>query len=291
VACGTVLDFEVTVTANEGGPWVWAFGHEVGQSLTPAGLPMSIPDNATAATSTLAVTDNVVLTDVNVRVQITHTWVGDLKIEIESPIGTRVTLLDRPGVPASTYGCSNDDMNVTFDSASSYNLETHCANTTPWYTGVAAPFASLNTLNGQGTAGTWKLIVTDLAGGDTGAVVDWELLATPAVTGVCNVCTAATASPIVSQSRFGLAAPRPNPFDASSELSFSLARAARTQLEIIDVTGRRVATLVDAELGAGPHSFSWNGRDTGGQAVAAGTYFVRLVSGGQVDLQRVVRLR
>ena len=41
-----------------------------------------------------------------------------------------------PGVPASTYGCSDNDVNVTFDDASAVNLENHCAGTTPWYQGV-----------------------------------------------------------------------------------------------------------------------------------------------------------
>jgi flagellar hook assembly protein FlgD len=60
---------------------------------------------------------------------------------------------------------------------------------------------------------------------------------------------------------------------------------------VIDVMGRRVKTLVDADMPAGRNVVSWDGRDSAGHAVAAGMYFVRLSSGGRVDMQRVSRLR
>ncbi len=293
VACGAVLDFDVSVTATEGGPFLYSFQHDVGQSLEPAGLPAGIPDaNATGVTSTLAVGDNVTLTDVNVRVQISHTYVGDLMIRLRSPNGTIYTLLDRPGVPASTYGCSNDNMDVTFDSASGVNLESYCAGSNPWYTGVAAPVTSLNGLNGQSSQGNWDLIVSDHAGSDTGSIVSWELLTTPAISGVCEVCEGGVGAPVVAApAGFGLAPVRPNPFGASAQVVFSLDRPGPVTLDVIDVAGRRVVTLTDRDLPAGAHAFPWDGRDTAGRNVAAGIYFVRLVSGDRTDLERVVRIR
>lgn len=292
IPCGTILSFDLYVTGAEGGPFHSVFTKEVGQSLTPAGLPGAITDNNTT-TSTLAVGQSSTLSDVNVRVQITHTYVGDIKIQLQSPLGTVVTLLDRPGVPASTYGCSSDDMDVTFDDASAFNLESYCPATTPWYVGPAMPVQPLSVLNGQNSAGTWTLIVSDNAGGDLGSLVDWDLITTPVLTGICNVCAAATASPIIASvaEAFGLAPVRPNPFGSSAEIAFTLDREGKTRLEVIDVSGRRVTTLVDREMAAGRHAISWNGSDSDGQAVAAGLYFVRLVSDGRTDLQRVSRLR
>jgi subtilisin-like proprotein convertase family protein len=292
IPCGTILSFDLYVTGAEGGPFHSVFTEEVGQSLTPAGLPGAINDNATT-TSTLAVGQSSTLTDVNVHVQIQHTYVGDLKIQLQSPLGTVVTLLDRPGVPASTYGCSSDDMDITFDDASGFNPESYCPATTPWYVGPAMPVTPLSVLNGQNSSGTWSLIVSDMAGGDTGSLLDWDLITTPVLTGICNVCTAATASPIVSSeaTSFGLAPVRPNPFGSSAEIAFTLDREGKAKLEIIDVTGRRVTTLLDREMSAGRHAITWNGSDSDGQPVAAGLYFVRLVSGGRTDLERVSRLR
>ncbi|MFN8178058.1 MAG: proprotein convertase P-domain-containing protein [bacterium] len=292
VTCGTVLNFQLTVYAAEGGPFNYNFSHEVGQSLTPSGLPGAINDNSTT-TSVLTVGQAVTLTDVNVHVQINHTWVGDLGITLQSPLGTVITLLDRPGVPASTNGCNNDNMDITFDDASGFNPETWCPGTTPWYSGPAMPVTPLSALNGQSTAGNWTLSVTDYAGGDVGSLVTWSLNTTPIVTGTCNVCSAATGAPVIAAvaEGFGLAPVRPNPFGSSADISYSLERSGRAKVEVIDVTGRRVKTLVDADMPAGRNAVSWDGRDSAGRSVAAGMYFVRLSSGGRVDMQRVSRLR
>ncbi|MEZ5064458.1 MAG: proprotein convertase P-domain-containing protein [bacterium] len=291
IACGTIVDFSLDLTSAEGGPWTVNFSGEVGQSLTPPGLPLAIPDNnGTGATSTLAVADDVTLTDVNVRVQISHTYVGDLKIVLQHPDGTLVTLLDRPGVPASTYGCGDNDMNVTFDSASGVNLESYCSGSTPWYSGVAAPFSTLNTLNGKSSAGTWRVIVTDNAGSDTGSILDWELLTTPPVTGTCEPCTALD-SPEIAPTTFGLSAPRPNPFGERTELRFQIERAGDVQLEVYDVAGRHVRTLLNRAMAAGSHVVTWDGRGAEDRAVATGIYFVRLTAGEQRDIRRVSLVR
>ena len=71
--------------------------------------------------------------------ELEHTYVGDLTVTLESPTGTVVTLLDRPGVPASANGCDNDDMNVTFDDASGFDPESHCTGSTPWYADRVPP--------------------------------------------------------------------------------------------------------------------------------------------------------
>jgi subtilisin-like proprotein convertase family protein len=291
--CLSTVELQLEMSSAEGGPWLIGLSEEVGQSLTPPGLPIGIPDNnATGAESPLPVAEAVVLSDVDVRVQIQHTYVGDLKVWLEHPDGTLVTLLDRPGVPASTYGCGDNDMNVTFDDASGYVLETHCAGSTPWYTGVAGPVGSLASLNGKSSAGEWKLHVSDNAGADTGSIVDWELLTTPPLSGTCTPCAPVVGVPAGSVAApFGLAAPRPNPFAGRTELRFRLPEGGSARLEIFDVSGRRVRTLVDRALPAGPHTAAWDGRDASGQPVAAGIYFVRLAAGDRRAMQRVSLVR
>ena len=76
-----------------------------------------------------------------------------------------------------------------------------------------------------------------------------------------------------------LMAPRPNPFRASTELEFALARDGRATITVYDVAGRRVAVPVDAELAAGVHRASWDGRALDGAPARAGVYFVELRSG------------
>ena len=83
---------------------------------------------------------------------------------------------------------------------------------------------------------------------------------------------------------------RPNPFQGATTVRFRLALDGAAQLAIYDVTGGRVRTLVDSWLAAGEHTVSWDGRNSGGQAVAAGVYYYRLVSGTTQATQRIVRL-
>jgi len=294
VPCQTTVAFDLTIDAAEGGPFTETFDHQIGDVLILSGPGGLIPNyDPTGLTSPLNVTQDVTLTDLDVRVNIDHNYVGDLKVEIESPAGTRITLLDRPGVPATWFGCSDDDMDVTFDDSSTYDLETHCAGTTPWYVGAAAPVQPLSAFDGESTAGTWKLIVSDHLTGNAGSLLSWQLMPTPPLGGNCNVCTSEVTSSGVTADAgvFSLAPPRPSPFRASSEMVFTLDRAGHACLDIFDVRGRRVVTLLDRDLAVGRHSLVWNGTDSDGRPVAAGTYFVRLTSGGRTDLGKVVRLR
>ncbi len=192
VPCLEMIQFDLTLNADGAGPWTTSFSHMVGQALEPD-VPVDIPDYdpANPGISTLVVNDDVTITDLNVHVQITHTWVGDLQIVLRSPAGTTALLLDRPGVPASSLGCGNNNLDITFDDAAAMTaaaLEDHCDGTDPWYSGAAQPVEALSVFNGESTAGTWQIEVADNAGGDSGQITGWELLTAPAVGGTCTVC-------------------------------------------------------------------------------------------------------
>ena len=70
----------------------------------------------------------------------------------------------------------------------------------------------------------------------------------------------------------------PNPFNPSTQISFDLPETGQVKLQIYDMLGKSVATLVQGELQAGPYSMTWNGRNNAGQLVAAGTYIYRLTA-------------
>jgi hypothetical protein len=80
----------------------------------------------------------------------------------------------------------------------------------------------------------------------------------------------------------------PNPFNPSTAIAFALGGTAATQLDIYDLSGRKVRTLVDATLDAGQHTVRWNGQDDAGRPLASGTYVARLRSGGQVTSHKLV---
>lgn len=75
-----------------------------------------------------------------------------------------------------------------------------------------------------------------------------------------------------------LYAPEPNPLIASSTVRFDLARASHVRLEVFDLSGRRVASLVNRGFAPGRFRVAWNGRDGAGAPVEPGLYFVRMTT-------------
>jgi aminopeptidase N len=77
----------------------------------------------------------------------------------------------------------------------------------------------------------------------------------------------------------------PNPARGPAMVSFATPRAGRATLALLDVTGRRVASLFEGSLPAGTHTVAWDGRDASGQAARAGVYWVSL----DFERERVAR--
>ena len=90
---------------------------------------------------------------------------------------------------------------------------------------------------------------------------------------------------------FALFDPVPNPFNPSTTLSFALPTTSRVKLEVFDVRGQLVATLLDERRSAGVHHVTWNARDRSGQAVASGVYLCRIQAGSFTDTKRMVLLK
>jgi len=185
IACLEEIDFTLTITSNEGGPYVQTFTQEVGLRLA-ADVPKPIVDNG-LTTSDLVVGESFNLNALAVRVQATHSWVGDLRLTLRAPDGREVLLLDGP-VDGGGGSCRDDDMDVLFDDASLVDLAMHCDGTTPWFSGDAFPLEPLSPLLGMSVAGTWTLVIEDLANGDGGTVIWWELVTDPPLSSDCTVC-------------------------------------------------------------------------------------------------------
>ena len=80
--------------------------------------------------------------------------------------------------------------------------------------------------------------------------------------------------------RFELGANYPNPFNPSTMIPYQLPAAMHVRLEVFNLLGQRVATLVDGEKPAGFHTASWDATGKDGQAVGAGVYLYRLTGDG-----------
>lgn len=80
----------------------------------------------------------------------------------------------------------------------------------------------------------------------------------------------------------------PNPFNPTTRLRLDLPSEIHVRLQLFNVAGRRVRTLVDARMPGGVHAVHWNGDDDAGHHVASGVYFCRLEAGGIVQTQTLV---
>jgi flagellar hook assembly protein FlgD len=81
---------------------------------------------------------------------------------------------------------------------------------------------------------------------------------------------------------------RPNPVRFGTQLQYRLTSAGQARIRILDARGKRVATLVDAPVGAGLHRVTWSGRDDRGRRCAPGTYFALLEAGGERRTRKLV---
>ncbi len=132
---------------------------------------LSVPDNVPAGvTDTQVILTGGELTDINVRLDMTHTFLGDLRFTLtHMDTGTSVVIFDRPG------GCSGNDMTAELDDEATDPLA--CTNgNTPAIDGFFVPANPLSAFDGEDLSGTWVINVSDNAGIDTGTLNEWCLI-------------------------------------------------------------------------------------------------------------------
>ena len=144
-----------------------------GENNTPSyastDTPISIPDdNATGVSSTITLTDASTVLDVDVTVDIPHTYPGDLELYLAGPNGVEITLSDHNGGSGDGY------LGTTFDDEASTPIT---SGSSP-FSGSFQPEDSLSTFDGLSAAGTWTLRVADTWSWDTGTLESWTLTLT-----------------------------------------------------------------------------------------------------------------
>ena len=226
---------------------------------------LAIPDNTPAGVSDVITVDlgfggTTSVSEIEVFVDVTHTWQGDLYVDLTSPAGTTVRLHNRTGSSADNiYG---------------------------WYPGDLEPSGDLGLFAGETTDGDWTLTISDNAGADTGTLNEW--------------CIHMIYSGVVANEdqpgenvpgAFRLHANYPNPFNPSTNVKFELPRPGRTKLSIYDVRGRLVKVLMDEDMPAAVHTVTWDGSNSRGQRVASGTYYLRLTSGDHKAVHKMMLIK
>ncbi|UCC44127.1 MAG: T9SS type A sorting domain-containing protein [Candidatus Zixiibacteriota bacterium] len=90
---------------------------------------------------------------------------------------------------------------------------------------------------------------------------------------------------------FALSQNHPNPFNPTTQFSYSLPEAQQVTIEIFNIRGQKVRTLVDSYVSAGEHVVEWNSLSDAGNRVASGIYFYRLQAGDVVTTKKMTLLK
>jgi hypothetical protein len=122
----------------------------------------------------------------------------------------------------------------------------------------------------RGSSYTYRIDYTD--GDRTRTLFQTEAIETPAL-------------PLVLEQN------RPNPFNPSTEIRFSIPQRCSVRLEVFDTAGRLIKILRDGAMNAGAHSIMWDGTNDAGRAVGSGIYFYRLSAGKEKIAKKMVLLR
>jgi hypothetical protein len=83
----------------------------------------------------------------------------------------------------------------------------------------------------------------------------------------------------------------PNPFNPTTNLEFALPQSGQVRIDVYDVTGTHVRTLINENMSAGNFRISWNGENTSGSKVASGMYLYRMVAGDYVMTKKMLMLK
>jgi len=185
------------------------------------GAPIAIPDNnPTGVSSTLNVPDNVVISDINVGVNLTHTFIGDMSIKLTSPINKTVQLIN-----SST--CATQNMDVIFDDSGN---SVTCNGTAPGFSGNIKPTDALLTFNGDGAQGIWTLFLEDKGPQDLGSLIQWQI----------EVCSKVSVPLVVNNFNFKNLIIYPNPSPRFINVGFTNASNNNVLLSIFDSLGKEV---------------------------------------------------
>jgi subtilisin-like proprotein convertase family protein len=243
-----------TVASNDGGGY---FAFTTGQShvstLASTDTPIPIPDNlGTGATSTIAVVDPAVVQDVNVTVNITHTYDHDLTLSLITPANTPITLAAQRG------GSSNNFTNTTFDDEAAISIASGAAP----FTGSFRPEQPLSVTDGLSGAGSWRFKAVDAAAQDLGTINSWTLkLIYPDL-----ACTLAGTPPPVPDGAIGTGMTASRTGGTGVHLTWDVATCAAENYHVLYGTLQNVSsyTPTGAVCGLGPlGGYDWAGAPAG----------------------------
>jgi subtilisin-like proprotein convertase family protein len=186
-----------------------------------------------SASVPIVVTGGVTVADLNVTLDITHTWIGDMIITLSGPasIGRpEITLFNQPCIGT---GPTYPDIQATLDDSGQV---ISCAEVAPIVSGTIRPFESLSSINGLVADGTWTLNVLDVGNQDGGVINAVSL----------NFCKVTPSTLHSNDNVFTALKIYPNPAKGFVTIDLAGSVNGETTYELFDVQGRKVISKVSS---------------------------------------------
>jgi subtilisin-like proprotein convertase family protein len=221
----------------------------------------SIGPDLGVTTSIINMNQNAVITDVNIILNIEHTWDADLEVKLIAPDATEIILFE-------DIGSNGDNFTNTIldDDASTVISDEEAP-----FTGSFSPVGNLSDLNGLMSGGDWTLYINDDANGDGGNLLDWSI----------QICTEASLSVSVNEldGEFKIFNKGNNQFEVSLTNTSSF---EDLNLDVYNMVGQRLLwkTLKNTS-GFYSHSIDMS-------YASKGIYLVRLGSNKSSTVKRIV---
>jgi subtilisin-like proprotein convertase family protein len=244
----------IAASNNGGGYYAFTTPQPVNASYPSVGAPIPIPDaNSTGVTSTIAVGSTGIVQDVNVTVNVTHTYDNDLTLSLITPGGVTIPLSNRRG------GSSNNFTNTVFDDEATTPISSGAAP----FTGSFRPESPLSVADNLSATGNWKFKVVDQIAQDTGTIDNWTL----SITYPPGVCPPASTPPVPDGSfGVGMTASRASGLGEGIQLAWDTATCAARNYHLLygDLSRVSAYELTGGVCGLGPvGSYSWNNTPAG----------------------------
>ena len=256
-----VLPKNATCTGTYGSGFRFTTGSFTCNTTVSTNVPIAISASGTpTVTSTLNIPSGGTISDVNVNLNIQHTWINDLTATLTSPAGTTVQLFSRQCNP----GASVNDIDATFDDA---GIAIACGDF-PGISGTVLPAQVLSAFNGQTSTGTWTLTVSDAFNADGGSINAWSL-------NICSVTLGVAENEFTNFNLF------PNPNNGDFTVKLTSGSSENIKVNVYDMRGRQVYENSFANTGAFNQNINLD-------KIQAGVYLVAITDGTKKTVKQIV---
>ncbi|WP_445717975.1 reprolysin-like metallopeptidase [Flavobacterium sp.] len=232
-------------------------------ALNSVDVPIVIGTTANVTIeSTLNIPSGVVISDINLTMNLTHTWINDLTATLISPSGTQVQLFARPCTSANIQNIA-----ATFDDSGA----TVVCGSNPGISGTVQPSQALSAFNGENSTGTWTLRILDAFNQDGGSLENWSL----------NICSVQTLSEDDNEIAISDLVIYPNPNNGSFNVQFNSNSGNEIKVNVHDIRGREIFNKSYNNSGLFNETLQL-------ENVQSGVYLVTVQDGSRKEVKKIV---